>query len=155
VRPMIDFANVANGEDHPTDDGGMKMKNGRTLYPDSAKIRLLVKEDSGRRGTYSHESFEIARRSQDIGAYRESGRHAGRPPLIGGYGLRRPFRQGGARMNALTTAEAASIRRRLRSPARRKPPDRRRARGRRHKPLTSLVHQAQSHLKCGSSIKRG
>jgi hypothetical protein len=66
----------------------MKMKNGRTLYPDSAKIRLLVKENSGRRGTYSHESFEIARRSQNIGDYREArGRieylrwHAGRGKL--------------------------------------------------------------------------
>jgi hypothetical protein len=31
--------------------------------------------------------------------------------LIGRYGLRRPFRQGGAHMNALATAEAASVRR--------------------------------------------
>jgi hypothetical protein len=85
---FFDFATVANGEDHATDGVGMKMKNGRTLYPDSAEIRLLVEKNPGRRGTYSHDSFEIARRSPTIGDYRDaSGKleylrwHAGRGKL--------------------------------------------------------------------------
>jgi hypothetical protein len=50
-----------------------KMKNGRTLYPDSARIEILVEKNSGRRGTKSHETFEIARRSPTIGDYRDAG----------------------------------------------------------------------------------
>jgi hypothetical protein len=68
-----DFANVANGEDHAPDDGEKKMKNGRTLYPDSALLKLSVKANPGRRGTKAHEYFEIARRCLDIGDYREAG----------------------------------------------------------------------------------
>ena len=54
-------------------EGDMKMKNGRTLYPDSATIELSVEANPGRRGTTAHQCFEIARRSQDIADYRESG----------------------------------------------------------------------------------
>jgi hypothetical protein len=64
------------------------MKNGRTLYPDTATINLLTKKNEGRRGTESHRSFEIARRSPTISDYREAGGklhylrwHAGRGKL--------------------------------------------------------------------------
>ena len=49
------------------------MKNGRMLYPDSALLKLLVEANPGRLGTKAHEYFEIARRSQDVGGYREAG----------------------------------------------------------------------------------
>jgi hypothetical protein len=53
-----------------------KRKTGRgraPLYPDSAKITLLVKENPGREGTRSHEYFETARASPTVGEYREAG----------------------------------------------------------------------------------
>lgn len=49
------------------------MKNGRTLYPDTAKIELLVEANPGREGTDSHEYFETARASPTVGDYREAG----------------------------------------------------------------------------------
>jgi hypothetical protein len=55
------------------DDGEKQMKNGRKpLYPDNARIRLKVQENPGGGGTYSHECFEIARRSETFGDYREA-----------------------------------------------------------------------------------
>jgi hypothetical protein len=55
------------------DDGEKQMKNGRTLYPDSALLKLLVEANPGCHGTKAHEYFEIARRCRDIAAYREAG----------------------------------------------------------------------------------
>jgi hypothetical protein len=56
------------------------MKNGRKpLYADDAKIELKVKVNPGRRGTTSHDSFEIAKRSDTFGAYREAG---GKPKYL-------------------------------------------------------------------------
>jgi hypothetical protein len=49
------------------------LKNGRTLYPDSAKITLSVQENQGREGTGSHKHFETARASPTVGDYREAG----------------------------------------------------------------------------------
>jgi hypothetical protein len=43
------------------------------LYPDNAKIKLLVKENPAREGTSSHEYFETAKAAKTFGAYREAG----------------------------------------------------------------------------------
>jgi hypothetical protein len=68
------FAIVANGEDHATDDGGIKMKNGRKpLYADNAKIRPLVKGNPGGEGTHSYACFELAKTAKTYGAYRANG----------------------------------------------------------------------------------
>jgi hypothetical protein len=71
---------VANGDDDACLDicrdetrRRYELKNGRTLYPDSATIELSVEANPGRRGTKAHKFFEIARMCRDIRAYREAG----------------------------------------------------------------------------------
>jgi hypothetical protein len=51
----------------------MKMRNGRTLYPDSARIRLKVRGNPTREGTRSREWFEMAKTAKTVGHYREAG----------------------------------------------------------------------------------
>jgi hypothetical protein len=58
------LAGVAKGDDNKMEGRtmeGMKMKNGRMLYPDNALLKLLVQANPGRLGTKAHKFFEIAR----------------------------------------------------------------------------------------------
>jgi hypothetical protein len=72
-RSRRGFANVANGEDDAPDDGEKKMKNGRTLYADNARIRPKVRGNPAREGTHSYACFELAKTAKTFGAYRLAG----------------------------------------------------------------------------------